>query len=72
VITSRSITPAHGFDHRESLISGLVHPALEKLANEVIGFDNDDATTGWHGNSLVRTDTRHPVGDGAGAFIRNG
>ena len=32
------------FGHGDGLISDLARPALKKLANELIGFDDDDAT----------------------------
>src|SRR4030095_4477691 len=44
------------FGYRDGLISGGAQPALEKLANEFVGFDDDDTNTRAHGNSLVHTD----------------
>src|SRR5262245_12082710 len=57
------------FRQADSLISDFAQPALEKLANEVVGFDDDDATLGGHRNSLMRKATRHPVGDAAPGLI---
>lgn len=42
----------------DNLESGLTEPALEKLANKVIGLDDEDACLGRHGNSFPRTRAR--------------
>jgi hypothetical protein len=55
----------------DGLISGLGEPALEKVSNEIVGLDDDDAPAGRHENSLalhLATARRH-VGDAAGASI---
>jgi hypothetical protein len=48
------------FIRENNLISGLDQPALEKLANEFVGLDDDDATPGGHRKLLVRTGPSAP------------
>src|SRR4029450_12763724 len=46
--------------HGDGLVSSLYQPAIEELANEVVGFDDDDAALGRHRNSWRVRTRRHP------------